>query len=96
MTQPHFNFPLASHLQIWCPVRLNVLSHPDDVYGRSASGVNGSMAVRNVCYSARAVFGCYHEGSWIDGCGYLSDGSYQPGAGANRGVFVRRWEQLVL
>ena len=89
--------PHSLHLQIWCPIRWDTLSHPDDIYGRGPSGVDGSMAVRNTCYSARAVFGCYQSGNWKDNCGYQQEGRRnRPGAGTASGRFVKLWEQLVL
>jgi len=89
-------YTICGCYEIWCPVRTHTLSHPDDIYGRDASGVDGSMAVRNTCYSARAVLGCYMNGNWVDDCGWQTNGSYQPGAGNDDGQFVRSWEQLVM
>ena len=77
--------PHSLLLQIWCPVRGNVLSHPDDIQGRDASGMDGSMPVRTTCYTARAVFGCYEAGLWKANCGETQAGQW-----------VRKWEQLVL
>jgi len=92
-------FTICGCYEIWCPVRDYVLSHPDDVYGRDALGVDGSMAVRTTCYSARAVFGCYKSNNsptWLDNCGIQQGGSYQPGAGTKWGLQMKSWEQLVL
>jgi len=79
-------FTICGCYEIWCPVRGDILSHSDDIYGRDVSGVDGSMAVRNTCYSARAVFGCYRIGNWLDNCGTTN----------SAGQFIKIWEQLVL
>lgn len=89
-------FTICGCYEIWCPVRTQILSHPDDIYGRDASGVDGSMPVRRTCYSARAVFGCYAHGAWLDNCGWQRDGLYLPGSGSNTGQFLRLWEQLIM
>jgi len=93
-------FTICGCYEIWCPIRWDTLSHPDDIYGRDASGVDGSMAVRKTCYSARAVFGCYKKrhgepATWEVNCGTQNGGSYQRGAGTNAGQWNRYWEQLV-